>query len=114
MNEVSGQPVIWVRKTVDLCVQLRGRQLHYLDYLSERDGISRSAALSAIIRDATKDDPAVWKRADGKTRMHFTLPPEIAASLNRRAQISGEQVFPLVRLLIDEAAKRDPVLGGIR
>lgn len=96
------------KSTVDLL--LRSRQADYLRYVAERDEVSLSGALAAIL-DAHVESAAAAQRPERKVRVHFYIDPAHLAVLDMLATTWGLMRSDAARRLLDSARANDPWIG---
>lgn len=88
-------------------IDLRTRQVQYLEYIAERDDISISHAMQKVIESAIDKiyvDPPLNAQ---KIRLHLTVAPKCDTYLKLLASRWGIRKSDVARRLIDDAAARD-------
>lgn len=98
------------REFIDVDLTLRTQQVHYLEYVSERDDVPLSRALASIIARKMESQRLDGPRPAKKERKHFNILVVHLAFVDRLCITLGLPRSEVVRRLIDEALTRDQTI----
>lgn len=91
---------------------LRTQQFHYLEYVAEREEISISQALGAVLERFKELIKPVRKPTNYKRTINLSLSAEETAFLARVAADRGVRPSEVTRMIIDTVMTNDPSISG--